>query len=455
MADASYLSSSSDPTLSATPASRGKGFDVFMLGWEFPPFISGGLGTACYGLTRAMSARGDRVLFVMPGPSKPGFSVNIDTHHAAGSGQSPEMSLPEMANVTFQGLGTRAITAYARPISADPPHGRWPQHRPADVASAADPTEHARGFADLTLELAQRERSAGRTFDVVHAHDWITFDAGRRAADVLGAPLIAHVHSTEYDRSGDLADPRILDAEASGLANADAVISVSGYTADILADRYGLDRSRIHVIHNAADADPRFAPMRPIQVGAAEQIVLFVGRLTHQKNPLGFVRAAALVIEQEPATRFVVAGSGELAEAMRRLAIERHIDQHFLFAGFLRGGDVDRVYASASLLVMPSVSEPFGLVSVEAMNHSVPVIVSRQSGAAEALDHVLTVDFWDTEELASRIVSVLRDPALHKTLAERGSFEVRQMRWTDAADAVEQVYAGLLEARRQPFDDAT
>lgn len=435
------------PTTDSAAAPRGQSgdaasvgtHDIFMLGWEFPPFISGGLGTACYGLTKAMSRRGDQVLFVLPGPARIGFSAAYETQ-ARSSPPGSGIHMAEFENVEFHGVGVQATDPYAR--SAHPSQGK---RRLPDSPEQHDILDESHKFAERALELALLQRQQGKHFDVVHAHEWMTFEAGKLVARALRVPLIAHVHSTEYDRrAGEATDEAIASAEGDGLAAADAIIAVSRYTAGQIARNYGIDISHITVIHNALDLDSRAMAPRPTRIGAQERVVLFVGRMTQQKGPELFVRAAARVLAHEPAVRFVMAGTGEQFTQIGNLARRLEIDQHFLFTGFLRGEDIDALYRAADVLVMPSVSEPFGLVSLEAMGRDVPVIVSNQSGAAEVLQHALKVDFWDLEDIAAKILAVLRDPLLAEELSGRGSFEVRQMRWSDAADAVAQLYDRLL-----------
>ena len=437
------------PTLPA-PAPPPRTRDVLMLGWEFPPFISGGVGTACYGLTRAMSRRGDRVLFVLPGPKTVGFS-------AEGDGEGG-MGLPELENVTFRPVGRRGVDAYGQAIAREPaqetaptsrssmPRGRFAHGRRPDVAAPADPVEEARLFADKVDALIEAEVAAGRRFDVVHAHDWLTLDAGRRAAERLKVPLVAHVHSTEHDRNGERADPRVLAAEGQGLGAADAVLCVSGQTAGLVRDRYDVDAERVHIVHNGADADDgRPTPSRPPRVSGEEQIVLFVGRLVEQKNPAVLIEAAVHVLAEHPATRFVFAGTGPLLDPLRRLTEERGVEGHVVFGGFVRGEDLEALYDAASALVLPSSREPFGLVGVEALARRVPVILDRHAGAAAAIENAEKVDCSDPAALASAIVDVLSDPQSAAARAERGAIEVREMRWCDAAEAVAEVYAGVGE----------
>lgn len=423
---------------SVTAQRAGGVHDVLMLGWEFPPFISGGLGTACYGLTKAMSRRGDHVLFVIPGPARMGFGTERSTYDEPGV--TSLAAMPDFENVEFAGVDVDFEGPYARPMRQPTTMRR----RPPDLPEVRDLGAEARKFADRVVSLALQQRQTGRRIEVVHAHDWMTFNAGAEAARSLGVPFVAHVHSTEYDRSGDALDEQILEAEQSGLHAASVVIAVSEYTASRLASHYGLPREQIRVIHNAVEQASTIAPAQAVRIGAGEEIVLFVGRMTGQKGADYFVRAAKKVLEVEPGVRFIMTGDGEQFAAVRRLAAELGIDEQFLFTGFLRGEDVEAVYQAANVFVMPSVSEPFGLVSLEAMRHEVPVILSKQSGAAGVLENALTVDFWDIDEMASKIVSVLRDPTLARTLSERGSFEVRQMRWSDAAEEVAAVYDEIL-----------
>ena len=422
------------------PAGPPGNHDVLMLGWEFPPFISGGLGSACYGLTKAMSRRGDRVLFFLPEPSRPGFSASYVP--LAGGSTAGALGMAEFENVQFFGLPVHGGDVYAR---SRPGLTRATEPAPAVFAGPHDVLAESHKFTEQSMELALRQRQQGRNFDVVHAHEWVTFEAGAAIAKALQVPLVAHVHSTEYDRrAGESPDEQIIAMERAGLASANAVIAVSRYTAQKLSRHYGLNGPRVTVIHNALEIDSRLAPQRPTQIGAEERIVLFVGRMTPQKGPEIFVRAAARVLEQQQMVRFVMAGTGEQFNQVRQLARQLGIEQCFLFTGFLRGGDIDVLYRAANVLVMPSVSEPFGLVSLEAMARQVPVIISRQSGAAEVLQNVLKVDFWDVDDLAAKISQVLREPELAEALALRGSFEVRQMRWSDAAESVAQVYDRLL-----------
>jgi glycosyltransferase involved in cell wall biosynthesis len=281
-------------------------------------------------------------------------------------------------------------------------------------------------------------------FDVVHAHDWLTYPAGIAIARVTGRPLVAHVHSTEFDRSGLHVNQRIYDIERRGMHAAMRVISVSVLTKNLCTNRYGVSADKIDVVYNGVDLSPQQMGMEDI--ASRDKIVLYFGRITMQKGPEYFVHAARRVLEVEPDVKFVVAGSGDQAQHMIELAASLGIGGKMLFTGFLRGKDIARVFAMADLYVMPSVSEPFGIAPLEAMSHDVPVLISKTSGVSEVLTHALKCDFWDVDEMANKIVAVLRHPPLSRTLREHGRFEVRRLTWDGAAECAENVYHAAVAA---------
>ncbi|MFP4354720.1 MAG: glycosyltransferase family 4 protein [Phycisphaerae bacterium] len=295
-------------------------------------------------------------------------------------------------------------------------------------------------YTRLAIELARRE-----DFDVVHAHDWMTFPAGQAVAAVTGKPLVVHIHSTEFDRSGENVNQRVYDIERAGMHAASRVICVSHLTRNIVRARYGIGEHKIDVIYNAVDADNGSAAMEPIRTN--EKIVLFLGRVTMQKGPEYFLMAAKKVIQKFPNVRFVMAGSGDMITQCIRLCADLKLGKHVAFTGFLRSPDVKKVFSMADLYVMPSVSEPFGIAPLEALSHNVPVIISKQSGVSEVLTHVLKVDFWDIDEMANKILAVLRHPPLQRTLRQHGQIELRKFSWTDSARKIQQTYQSVVEAQ--------
>jgi glycogen(starch) synthase len=448
---------------------------VFMLGWEFPPFISGGLGTACYGLTKAMSSIGTDIMFVLPRPVATPFSTHVRlVSPRAGSplaSPSTEFRLDEFDHVTFRTVDAALTDPYQSP-------GQYAAERAAAAAETVrkmkatavpvspmvdiiPPTPISgatRGFigaegsgvksqygGDLFSEIQRyamlaAEISRNETFDIVHAHDWMTFPAGLAVAALKGVPLIVHVHSTEFDRSGVNVDQRIYDIERRGMHGAMKVIAVSYLTKNLVTHHYGVDPAKVEVVYNAIESNGNGAELEQYNIHKDEKIVLFLGRITMQKGPEYFLAAAKKVLEVMDNVKFVMAGSGDMIRRTIEMAAGMGIGHKVLFTGFLRGNDVEKVFKMADLYVMPSVSEPFGIAPLEAMSHDVPVIISKQSGVSEVLTHALKVDFWDINEMANKIIAVLRHPPLASTLRQHGSFEVRRFNWTDAAKACLGVY---------------
>jgi glycosyltransferase involved in cell wall biosynthesis len=436
---------------------------VFMLGWEFPPFISGGLGTACYGLTKAMSSIGTDILFVLPRPVSTPFSTHLKlVSPRAGSPlavPSTEFRLDEFERVTFRTINAAIGDPYQtaeefeeamRSGGATPQPGEKPyivqepgQPAPAKAGGpkagdhyGGDLFNEVQRYAALAAEVARHE-----SFDVVHAHDWMTFPAGMAVAALKGAPLVVHVHSTEFDRSGVHVDSRIYDIERRGMHAAIKIIAVSYLTKNIITHHYGIDPNKVEVVYNAIETNGNGAfDEEKYKIHRDEKIVLFLGRITMQKGPEYFLAAAKKVLEVMDNVKFVMAGSGDMTRRTIEMAASMGIGHKVLFSGFLRGPDVEKVFRMADLYVMPSVSEPFGIAPLEAMSHDVPVIISKQSGVSEVLQHALKVDFWDVNEMANKIIAVLKHPPLASTLRQHGSFEVGKMSWTDAARACVTVY---------------
>lgn len=355
---------------------------VLMLGWEYPPHITGGLGTACAGIVRGLGTRGIDVRMVVP-QARAGAPGAY-----AGGDYGPGL---------FE-----AVQAHA---------------------------ERVRG-------LARRH-----AHDVLHAHDWTSVPAGIAAREERGAPLVWHVHSCEYDRSPDGADARIVALEQRGLDEADRVVCVSHYTAGVLRARFRVDEVKLRVVHNGVE--PRAALAREGKT-IPEPIVLFLGRVTRQKGPDTFLHAAARVVRSFPRVKFVVGGSGDLLPGTIEHCAELGLARHVHFTGFLGAAEVERIYAMADVYVMPSVSEPFGLAPLEALALDTPVIVSRQSGVVEVLKSALVLDHWDVAGMAESILSLLRSPARRRTLARRGKRELEGLRWEAAAALLEELYAELV-----------
>lgn len=314
---------------------------------------------------------------------------------------------------------------------------------PAHTPYAGDLFSETERYARLAMAVARGEK-----FGVVHAHDWMTFQAAMAVAAASGKPLVLQIHSTELDRAGGNANPRIMEIERQGMAAADRVIAVSYKTKTQLIEKYGIDPQKIEVVYNATDLPAPTNSEEKEPLRKKQKTVLFLGRLTQQKGPDYFLRAAQKVLSVEPDVKFVVAGKGDMLDDLKELAAELGIKKKVLFTGFLKKDPIQKAFKAADVYVMPSLSEPFGIAPLEALAHDVPVIISKQSGVAEVLHHVLKVDFWDTEDLANKILAVLRHPPLAQTLRERGHDEVRQLSWDDSARRISEVYEELVGTKK-------
>lgn len=287
--------------------------------------------------------------------------------------------------------------------------------------------------------------------DVIHAHDWLTFEAAIRAKEITGKPLVAHVHATEFDRSGEHhGNPLVHDIEYNGLMMADKIIAVSKITRDIIVREYGIPADKVEVVHNSINIDD-YEPLGTDNtyryLAQMKQrgytVVVSVGRLTVQKGLRYLLEAAQRAVEQEPKLLFLLAGSGELRDELLLRSAELGISENIIFTGFVRGKAWRDVYDIGDIFVMPSVSEPFGLVALEAAGHNNALLISKQSGAAEVLHNILKFDFWDIETFASQIVSVARHDALQCTLKDMVTHEFNHMSWKKAAGQFKAIYHGL------------
>lgn len=422
-----------------------------MFGWEFPPHITGGLGTACQGLTQELLKLGVEVMFVLPklfgGEETGGLSV-LSAEEVGVS-----MSQEEIRLIT-EGMTIYAIDSFLHPYTTSQSLYREheTQHKRTQYA-----LNHWHGGTlrfsgnygqDLLSEVHRYALVAGAValreqFDVIHAHDWLTYPAGIEAKRLSGKPLVVHVHATEFDRSGEHINQQVYNIERAGMHAADRVITVSHRTRHIVIHRYGVPPEKVITVHNAVDFGHGH-DANQVTVPFPEKVVTFLGRITFQKGPEYFVEAAHRVLERDKQVRFVMAGSGDMLERMIRRVAQLGISTHFHFAGFLRGEEVDRMYRMSDVYVMPSVSEPFGITPLEAMRSQVPVIISKQSGVAEVLKFAMKVDFWDVDAMADAIYGLLHYEALSRFFQHYGEQEVTRLKWDAAARHVENIYKTLV-----------
>ena len=422
-----------------------------MFGWEFPPHIAGGLGTACYGMTRGLARNGVEVVFLMPrayGDEDQRFVrvVNASDVETIGT-RDHEFSEELLEKVSFIHIDSNMLP-YISPEEYAAYHdefvrsGRthewtdvWKQRYTFSGKYGANLMEEVARYAMVAAQVA---KDLEGQFDVIHAHDWLTYFAGIAAKRVSGKPLVVHMHATEFDRSGENINRRVYAIEKAGMQAADRVIAVSELTRRIVIGKYGIPAEKVVTVHNAVrfGESEDAVPERAVK----DKVVTFLGRITYQKGPDYFVEAAAKVLQRVPDVRFVMAGSGDLMNHVVRRVAQLGIADRFHFTGFLKGGEVQRMFRLSDVYVMPSVSEPFGISPLEAMRSGVPVIISRQSGVAEVLDYAIKVNYWDVDALADAIYGLLTYPALGRMFASKGLEEVTGLKWTNAAAKIKTVY---------------
>lgn len=440
---------------------------VLMFGWEFPPHISGGLGTACHGMTQALIKKDTEIIFVLPRVLAGEESMgNMRIVPASGTVITPFVRhrMEQSAQQTW-GDNMRVYSVSSLLFPYDTPQSyeerlHWQSLLGESVHSTLHTTHGESactwqlkgGYGpDLMAEVYRFSRLAAaialrEDFDVIHVHDWMTYPAGILARALTGKPLVAHIHATEYDRSGTNINTELAELERAGLHAADRVIAVSHLTKAVIMERYGIPEAKIDVVHNAVarhDVDQTFTVPPRLR---HEKRVLFLGRVTFQKGPEYFIEVAKRVLDRIKDVRFYMAGSGDMLPLIIRRAGQLGIGSRFHFAGFLRGAEVDRMFALSDLYVMPSVSEPFGITPLEAMLYDVPVLLSRQSGVSEVLTHALKADFWDIRDMADKICAVLQYPALASELVKNCREELKAIRWETVADQLNRIYHAVAAA---------
>jgi glycogen synthase len=395
---------------------------VLMFGWEFPPHNSGGLGVACYGLTKALVQKNIKVIFVLPRKLegiKDNFLKIVDggifceTSYLFDSPLYPYITEKKYSSDFFY-----KSNIYGNNL-----------------------IEEVFRYADFGEVVAKKEK-----FDVIHAHDWLSFGAGIRAKMVSGKPLIAHVHATELDRGGGCGvNPLVYSLEKEGMQKADKIIAVSNFTKNIIINNYEIPEEKITVIHNGIDFKEEESLSENIHKikKAGKQLVLFVGRLTLQKGPDYFVKVAKKICDVSENIYFVISGSGDMQQHLAEEIARLKISDRVLFSGFLRGEELQEIYRSADIFVMPSVSEPFGITPLEALANGTPVLISNQSGVSEVISHALKADFWDVDDMVNKILAALKYDPLSHCLVKYGKKEAGEITWHKAAEKCIQLYNTL------------
>jgi len=430
---------------------------VLMFGWEFPPHISGGLGTACFGLTKALSKQKLDILFVVPkafGDEDSSVArlinasdITVDLTESEHKEYWERIQYMQINSTIIPYVGPERFNEV---INHDNLVSEFETNR-----IFSKNYDFSGGYGpDLMFEVSRYALIAGalassNTFDIIHSHDWLTYPAGIAAKKASGKPLVIHVHATEFDRTGENVNTVVFDIERSGMEAADMIITVSDLTRNTVINKYGIDARKVVTVHNGVDENFEEKSME-IKRAYPEKVVTFLGRITFQKGPEYFVEVARKILERDDNVRFVMAGSGDMMNKTVMLAAKYRLGDKFHFTGFLKGADVDHMFSLSDVYVMPSVSEPFGISPLEAIRSNVPVVISKQSGVAEVLNHAIKVDYWDIEAMADAIYGILHYPPLSVMFREHAKAEVDELRWDKAAFKTIQVYKkALIKGKRK------
>lgn len=426
-----------------------------MFGWEFPPHIAGGLGTACYGLTRALSHAGVEVIFVVPrayGDEDQRYVrvQNASDVEAEYGGLNADSDFYK--HLSFIHINSNMVP-YLSPEEYDERYDEyqkerktartdiWKQRYTFSGAYGATLMEEVARYAVVAAQVA---KDLEGQYDVIHAHDWLTYYAGIAAKRVSGKPLVVHMHATEFDRTGENVNTIVYNIERTGMMAADMVCAVSNMTRQTVIDKYCIAPHKVTTVHNGVLFKTAEKDEEKEERGVEDKIVTFLGRITYQKGPDYFVEAAAKVLARVDNVRFVMAGSGDMLNHVVRRVAKLGISDRFHFTGFLKGNDVQRMFALSDIYIMPSVSEPFGISPLEAMRSNVPCIISKQSGVAEVLDYAVKVDYWDVDAMADAIYGLLTYPSASKMFKDKGMAEVNTLKWDGAAAKLKDIYNSLV-----------
>ena len=417
---------------------------VLMFGWEFPPHILGGLGTASYGMTKGLSLQEDvNITFCVPklhGDEDRSF-VNLismsntpvvwrDVDYACVQEKVGHLIHPDLYFALRNHLYADFSSIHTTDLGCIEFSGSYPENIQEEINNYS-----------IAAGVIARQQD----YDIIHSHDWVTYPAGIHAKLVSGKPLVVHVHATDFDRSRGNVNPTVYSIEKNGMDYADHIFCVSEHTRQVVIKNYNQSPTKVSVMHNAVmPLSEEIQAIEPKRF-QKDKIVTFLGRITMQKGPEYFVEAASLVLQKIKNVRFVMAGSGDMMNDMILMAAERGIADRFHFPGFMRGNQVYEVLKSSDVYIMPSVSEPFGISPLEAMQCSVPTIISKQSGCAEILSKCIKVDYWDIHAIADAIYGICTYPALYKYLQEEGKNEVDEIKWEYVGERLKNKYQEIIQ----------
>ncbi len=426
---------------------------ILMLTWEFPPVVTGGLGMACYGIAKSLLKKVDGIDLIVPAGERVYFPLRTEEDadklpyrfappstpgpEKTGGGNAATEEIISLLGKKFGAYGAPAETgrivrktktAYSA-VSCSSISDLLPDNQDGLI-------QEVRAYTELAVSIAR-----GLDFDIIHAHDWLTLPAGMLIKEFSGKPLAAHIHSTEFDRVGGAGNEHIHRVEYTGIHKADRVITVSAYTARLIEESYLFPGDRISIVHNAYALKHKTGQRRRI---FKEPTILFMGRITVQKGPDYFLEVAGKILRKEPNVRFIMAGKGDLENYIINKSADLEMGTRFLFSGFLNREEVEEIFSASDIFVLPSISEPFGIVCLEAMSYGAVPVISKKSGVCEIITNAYKVDFWDTDRVVEIILDLVRNPEKLAGLSEKCLEEVENMQWDEAAGKIAGIYGQLL-----------
>ena len=435
---------------------------VLMFTWEFPPLIAGGLGMACYGMVRSLLGLGIKVDLVLPTKELVYFPLrepdDVDKLPAVflDPKKHTEYISHKFLNIEerldYIGVTVRPETylqmgELKKFVKAIKKESQKEMITKEEREIWEELTAHLMGEEDLFKKVQEFTIRAERfarelDFDLIHAHDWLTYPAGMLARSISGKPLVVHIHATEYDRAGGPGNPRVHRIERAGMMYADRVIAVSQYTAQRVMSHYRIDTAKISIVHNAFSlSDEYHRTKKRIFKGPT---ILFLGRITLQKGPDYFLEMASKVHKVHPEAHFIMAGTGDMARELLYKSAAKKLGNKFLFTGFLNRKQVEDILRASDIFVLPSVSEPFGISPLEAMAFGVTAIISKQSGVSEVVNHAFKIDYWDVDLMAETVNHLIENPELCQKIGLEGMEEVNKIHWNDSAEKIRQIYSSTL-----------
>ena len=420
-----------------------KRIKVLMFGWEFPPLVTGGLGTSCYGLTRHLALNDVDTIFVLPKILEPmhHFFLEVVDGSSCLEGMNIKSAYKSKSDHEIYSHLAECIThdSLLEPYSSKERYTEIYDQLNNKTEFGKDIFEEVNRYAEMAKSIAM-----DRKFDLIHVHDWMSFEAGIIAKQLSGKPLVVHIHTTEYDRNAGRENREILAIEKRGFDAADKIIAVSNQMKEQVSRQYNIDKSKIEVVYNAIEKGDTVDLDHQIEFLNNKKVVFFLGRITSQKGPGVFLDAAEILLKERNDIIFIMAGDGDMAPYIIEECQKRELDDYFFFPGHLRSAEKEKLFAISDLYILPSLAEPFGITPVEVMSYDIPIIMTEGLGAHEIIPEALEFKFNDSVDLANKIIRVLDSSTEQKSITVNYGKNLDRLDWNISAQKVKSLYCHIL-----------